>query len=293
MNSVYWREGKSILILNKNHMTKPKLYNFNNYRKYLKTWYDYQKKTSRSFSYRAFSKKAGFSSPNFLKMIIDGQRNLSKSSIQKFCIGLDLNKSESDYFKNLVLLNQAKDHEEKVKFENQLMHSKNIGVIKPLKKDLFDYYNEWFHPVIKELITSPEYKGTPEWLVKKMNPKITVFQARKSIELLERLGFIKKEGKKWIQANPVVTTGAEISSSTIINYHQNMLKLAYGLLPNVSAEKRDISSLTIGLSKNHLPVLKKMVQNFRKDIIKTFGSVNTPEEVVFLNLQLLPLTNFE
>ena len=44
----------------------------------------YLKATKPQFSYRYFSRVAGFSSPNFLKLVAEGQRNLSPKSIAKF-----------------------------------------------------------------------------------------------------------------------------------------------------------------------------------------------------------------
>src|SRR5512133_3155273 len=83
------------------------------YREFLLHTFEEKKSKHDFYSYRLFSQKAGFKSPNFLKLVIDGERNLTKESIFKTCKAFSLNKKESDYFENLVFLNQSKSLEEK------------------------------------------------------------------------------------------------------------------------------------------------------------------------------------
>src|SRR5438045_8662218 len=97
-------------------MEKPNLFEYEDYRKYLKDLYDFQKKNRRSFSFRFFSHHAGFTSPNYLKLVMDGARNLTEESIQKFANGFKLNQQETDFFKNLVFFTQAKTSEEKSRY---------------------------------------------------------------------------------------------------------------------------------------------------------------------------------
>ena len=92
---------------------KISIYDYINYREYLKDYYTLQKTTTKFFSYWYFSGKAGFSSQNVLKQVIDGQRNVAKKSIHKFCTALNLSEVESQYLGLLVRFNQSKNPEEK------------------------------------------------------------------------------------------------------------------------------------------------------------------------------------
>src|SRR3990172_7163201 len=88
------------------------IFNYTDYRAFLADFYKEAKKT-KSISLRAFSKKAGFTSPNYPKMVMDGDRNLTEESITRFVSALELNKQEEEFFRNLVLFNQAKSHAKK------------------------------------------------------------------------------------------------------------------------------------------------------------------------------------
>src|SRR3989338_9919808 len=89
------------------NIKKPNIFEYDNYRSFLKDLYALLKQEKSAFSFRFFSRQAGFRSPNFLKLVMEGKRNLSPESIEKFAKGLKLNKNEADFFRRLVLLNQA------------------------------------------------------------------------------------------------------------------------------------------------------------------------------------------
>src|SRR5690349_5207588 len=67
------------------------VYEYLDYRAFLRDHYAAKKAASRAFSYRSFSKRAGVSSPNYLKLVIEGKRNLSGKMAERFALacGLD------------------------------------------------------------------------------------------------------------------------------------------------------------------------------------------------------------
>ncbi len=89
----------------------PVLGEYTDFRLYLKDVYEYRRATEstgiRSYSYSTFSAAADIKSPNYLKLIIEGRRNLSDDMITRFARALRLNRSESDEFRSLVLYGQA------------------------------------------------------------------------------------------------------------------------------------------------------------------------------------------
>ena len=79
------------------------IYNFTDYREFLKDRYRQLKINDPLFSFRHFSKSAGFGSPNYLKLVMDGKRNLSAEAIAKFAKGLRLDNHESEYKADFVI----------------------------------------------------------------------------------------------------------------------------------------------------------------------------------------------
>lgn len=270
------------------------LFHYLDYRKFLKDYYQTAKKTRAGFSLRMFSKKAGFTSSNFFKLVKDGDRNLTEKSVIKFMRGLELNKQEQDFFKNLVHFTQAQSHQEKDFYYKKLLQSQKFNNIKPLEKQQYEFYSTWYHSVVRELIASSEFDGSLKWLAQKIRPEISEKEIEKSIRLLENLGFIcQTSDGRWKQTSPLVSTGDECQSLILLNYHKSLLSLAKNQLDKIPPHLRDVSALTLGIDKKLLPHLKKRIQEFRKDILKMVADQDLPNEVVVLSMQLLPVTNHE
>lgn len=271
--------------------SKVNLFEYKDYRSFLKDWYHQAKETRPSFSYRTFAKKAGFNTSNFMMLVMKGQRNLTEASLTKFVKGLDLNKQEQEFFRNLVFFNQAKTHAEKNVYYQGLLQSKKFRQLKSIEKRAYEYYSTWYHPVIRELIVSKDFDGTPEWLAKRLSPAITSAQAAKSINLLESLGFIKKaKSNKWKQTSPIVSTGPALKSHVVHNYHKSLLNLTMEVMDRLTVEHRDVSALTLGVKRERLAEIRNKIRDFRQEILKMAATDTEPEEVVQLQLQFFPVT---
>ena len=277
----------------KSEETKIIIFNYLDYRKYLQDWYVAAQKGRVPVSLRLFSRRAGLTSSNYLKLVMDGTRNLSEESAGKFATALKLKREEIDYFKNLVLFNQAKSHEDKDSYYQFLIQVRHFHHIHQLEMDQYEFYSHWYHSVVRELVTSNGCED-PAVMAAKIFPSLSVEEVCESIELLKRLKLIKKnKAKKWEQTTPLITTGQEPASHVIFNYHRQVLELARDLLPEVPYQLRDMSSMTIGLPRGKIEVLKKKIAAFRKDILKTISTYENLEDVVLLNIQLFPVTKIE
>ena len=274
--------------------SKVNIFKYQDYREFLRDWYLEAKKSRHSYSFRLFSKKAGFKTSNFMMLVMKGQRNLTEESLQKFIIGLGLNKQEQEFFRNLVFYNQAESHEDKNFYYQRLLQSKKFRQVKPIEKKQYDYYSAWYHPVIRELVVSKDFDGTPEWLSRRLSPPITLSQAEKSVKLLEDLGFIKKTApNRWEQTSTIVSTGPELKSVVVHNYHKALLDLSKDVMDTLSINDRDTSALTLGVKRGRLPEIREKIREFRQEILKMVASDTEPEEVAQLHMQFFPVTKKE
>jgi uncharacterized protein (TIGR02147 family) len=235
--------------------------------------------------------KAGFSSPNFLKLVIEGKRNISNKSILKFAAFFKLNKEETEFFENLVLMNQSSNSEQKKYYYGKL--SSLTGYIKKklLEKQQYEYLSNWYNIVVRELICLCNKKFNPEKICKLLIPSITKKELYDSITLLENLNLIKKINKyEWKQNDPIISTGAEVSYISTINYHKEMLRLATLSLDNTSHTERDISSISVFISKKYIDKYKKLLYDFQDQLLKLANEEQNREKMVQINFQMFPLT---
>ena len=269
----------------------PSVYAYLDYRAFLRDFYAAKKLASRGFSYRSFSKKAGFTSPNYLKLVIDGKRSLSPKMAERFAHAAGLDKDASRYFVHLVGFNQAKTSTEKAQFYDKLTAFKSYRQAHKLDIAHAAYYSDWYMPAIRELAASVNFREDAEWIADQMIPKITPLQAQRALDTLVDLGLLVRSPQgRLVQADALLSTGPETRGLHITAFHRVMAQRAIESIDLVPAPERDISSLTLCLGKDGLKILKDRLQHFRRELLELSALEAQPEQVVQVNFQLFPLS---
>jgi uncharacterized protein (TIGR02147 family) len=251
----------------------------------------FKKETMPSYSYRYFSRLAGFSSPNFLKLVMEGERNLTNTSVAGIARGFKLKKPERDFFENLVFMNQATEHAEQDHYYRKMIAAKSHGKIKTIETARYEYFSRWYLPVIRELVVFGDRKMTAEQIAEKLYPAVRTKDVETALRRLEALGLIlKDEQGQWQQTDSLISTGPEVSSLLITNFHKEMIRLAEESITRHPAKTRDITALTISMKKNRMAELKQKIADFRKDILKEFATDESSDQVIQINIQAFPLT---
>ena len=273
-------------------MTAPIIYNYLDYRSFLKDLFSFKKNNNKNFSHRFLAARSGFSSPNFIKLVIDGKRNLKIESINKIAHGFGLNKQEHEFFKNLALMNQSDRQVKKDFYYKQMLSVRGYTNRHKIEKAKYEYFSKWYYPVIKEVITFSQENLSPEEIGKLLTPIISPSQVKKAIAVLQKLEMIElDEEGKWRQCNPIISTGPEVSSIIVTNFHKEMLKLATESIERHPSEERDITALTIGINKTSMPEIKKRIAALRKELLELACSEEESDQVIQINFQAFPLAN--
>ena len=184
---------------------------YTDYRQFLRDFYEDRKKRSKSFSHRQFCRKAGLTSPSFLKEVIDGKRSLTDVSIAQFIQGLGLTDLDAAFFGALVRFNQATDSATKQQYLDQMrgLRRKVQAAVVPL--DRYDYYSKWYHPVLRELAVHRIWNDDWAAMARCVRPQIKAREAREGIALLEKKAGIYSEFQKLEIVPPILGDGLEVS----------------------------------------------------------------------------------
>ncbi len=267
------------------------LFEYMNFRDFLRDFYEHKRQEHSFYSYRLFSQKAGFSSPNFLKLVIDGKRNLSKESVFKCMRALNLTKPETDYFENLVFFNQSQTLDEKNAYLAKLLKHRKKSEPGRIEESEFEYYSAWYHPVIRELATAKDFRDDFRALGKMIIPAISGDEVQKSVQLLLKLGYIvRSEQGGYEKTSLSLSTGPQVRSVAVANYHKEMLRLASESIERIPAGRRDISSLTLSVSDETYAMLKEKIVAFRRELLSIAEAQPRADIVAQVNIQLFPLS---
>lgn len=264
------------------------------YRAFLRDFYNERKANGRGFSYRSFSRKAELKSPNYLKLVIDGERNLSADMAERFAAACGLDEDEARYFTDLVAFNQATSLADRDKHYAKLTGYQRYRKAHKLDLAHAAYYSAWYMPAIRELAARSDFRADPEWISARLVPSITRLEAERALQTLLELGLLVRtpEGKV-LQTETLLSTGPETRGLHIAAYHRGMMQRAMDSIDLVAPEERDISSLTMCLGANGLQAFKARVQRFRRELLELSALEDDPEQVVQMSFQLFPLSRKE
>jgi uncharacterized protein (TIGR02147 family) len=267
------------------------VFEYLDYRAFLADFYAERKRQARGFSFRAFSRRAGLKSPNYLKLVIDGARNLSPPMAERFAQACGLEGDAARFFVDLVAFNQAATSVEREKQYAKLTGFRRYRQAHKLDVAHAAYYSAWYMPAIRELCAAADFRPDPDWIARQLVPPITRAEANRALETLLELGLVVRRADGSIaQTEALLSTGAETRGLHIASYHRGMMERAMAAIDLVTAAERDISSLTLCLSTGGLRLLKERVQRFRRELLELSAREQDPEQVVQLNFQLFPLT---
>lgn len=270
------------------------VYRYLDYRAFLRDAYRDRKQHQRGFSYRWFSRRAGLSSPNFLKLVIDGKRNLTVASARRFAAAFDLNVTETAFFCDLVAFNQARSPAEKNEYYERIRASRRHREVRALDHHEFDYFSRWYYPAVRELVACKGFRDDPAWIARRLVPPITPAQARHALELLTKLGLLRRDADGTLrQGEMLVSTGPEVRSLAVGNFHRQMMERAAASIELVAREERDISGLTVALSDEACHRFKQRIVELRAELLQLSAAETEATRVVQLNFQLFPLATTE
>ena len=272
-------------------MLQPNLFQYSDYRQFLRDVYETNKARTPSFSYRYLSLKGGVNSSAFFKYVIEGKRNLSKGTLLKACLAFGLKDRDAEYFENLVFFNQAKTIKEKNLYFDRLTRLRGLFDAKRVEESQFAYYGRWYHSAVRELLHISRHTGDWKAMAQTLLPAITPKQAEESVALLHRLGMIRKDAQgRWKQVDPVLTTGNPIASQVVINFQMMMLDLAREAYDRCPPAERLMSSTTLAIGEAGMDLYKKKIRQLRSELLELARVEEKPDRVYQLNVNFFPIS---
>jgi uncharacterized protein (TIGR02147 family) len=269
----------------------PNIFEYFDYHKYLQDFYNEKKLTSPFFSYRFISKHVEID-PGYLIKVFQGKKNLSAFSAPRFGELLKLNKRESEYFELLILFGKAKSKTEIAGYFEKLV-SYSAFKSTTLNAERFEYFQNWQYVAVRELLGFYEFYGDYKQLAKMIRPPVSVAEARKAIAVLLRLGLIERYNNgRYGSTSRFVTTGEEWHSLAVRKFQEQTIRLAGEALERIPKEERDISTLTLSLSKTGFEYMRECLRQCRRQLLEIAEKETNAECVYHVDFQMFPVTQF-
>lgn len=280
----------------------PKLADYMEYRQFLADWFAYRRKLSakeiRPYGYQMFSAAANIKSPNYLKMIIEGRRNLSDDMVGKFGKALGFQKEQTEEFRYLVHWNQATDPVERNVYLKKLSE---LRVEKKLRsgeidRKTWDKIPNWVAWVLYAMVDQEGVKFDLASLKKTLRGKASEHEIDEALKSLLAGGELVRDEATGVisKSRNLIESPEDVPVALIRKLQAQLMLLGLESLYQDAATDREFGTLTMSLTKAEFEEVKFKLRQMRKSLHKdntVARGQGLGERVYQLNIQLFPVTN--
>lgn len=267
---------------------------YTDYRAFLKNYYTELKKSVPGFSYKYMAERAGFSSRSFQKLVIDGKKNLTKESIHKIAKALRLNKKATEYFENIVFFTQVKELDRKLYYLELIDKFRKRNKPEMLLPAEYGYLEEWYFPILREIVELPEFEEEPEKISKTLLFALKPDIIKKSIDFLLSEGFLQRDDKgRLVKKEKTLHTGRVEHDETLAvkvrKFHLKMIRLAAKAVADFPNDIRHVTNTTLSMSKESYEKALRRIETMRYELLELAASDDEADQIYQLNINLFPM----
>lgn len=252
-----------------------------------------KKKRNPEFSLGFLANEIQMTEKVLVSEVLTGKRPLSVREAERTGEILGLHGREMQYFMKLRGQETGKVAKTSGRAGRNPAGSRPGKTFRPvrLKKDQRAYFSKWYHAAIREIATVVRLKGNHKKLGQLLTPRVSPQEVKQSIELLVRLGLLSElpEGG-YAQTGPMLLAGSIHTKDAVHGFQRDMIGLASESLRRHTKDERNISGLTVGLSRKMAKTFSKEIDAFRKRLREMALSDSAAQRVYQVNLHLFPLS---
>lgn len=274
-------------------MERTNLFEFTDYRSFLKAQFEDTKKKNPKWSYGAWTKKLGLKNATSLTKIINGQREAGSEITAKLCGYFKFSATEEQYFEDLIRISKSQKDPERIEYllERLRKVSRRPGFW-ILNEEQFSAISHWWFYAIRRMIFLKDFQDDPKWIAQNLRFKVTATQIRRALDILLKNGFLKRDPQTHILKLGQVSlnTSDDLSSEGLKRFHEGVLDIARESIRSTSPEEREISGLTLSVSADKVPEAKKWLRKMQDEFSDLFAAREKSDSVYQFETLFFPLT---
>lgn len=272
-------------------LAPPNICRYSDYRRFLTDAYAFKKRSRAGVSFRALAARAGFRSPNYLQLVMKGERNLSNDSAARVAKAFGLKGAEKAYFESLVARDNAANPGDQERAEKRVLGSAKRLMTREIHQAQAEVLARWYLLPLRELVFLPDFEADGAWMAARMRGLVTARQAEEGLATLIRAGFLVEKKGRLVACDPVIETQPDgFDFYRVLVSHQETLTTWVKALEGLKADERELGLINIPISSARLPEFKQRIRAFQDEIIGWLQDEKDPDQVVQLGTYLIPLT---
>jgi len=272
---------------------QPSIYQYLDYRQFLKDFITHKRQTSATFSLEQLGRKTGCLTKSHISLIVSGKRALTNRRATALGKALGINERELAYYHKLIQFNQAKDDLEKETFLKEMMSQLGRSLEANISMKSYQILEDWHCIAIRELARLPNFDPNPHAIAAKLKGLITPQEVKKALKVLLEVNMLRmSDDGQILPTSESLRTSDEVNSIAIRRYHQSCLNLGAKIIETEPIESREFGSVTILINPEDIPKIKELIKDLRENVLAL--SSNQPSEkakVTQVNIQMYQLSH--
>lgn len=271
---------------------KPDVFNYHDYRRFLKDWFAFAKETF-GISLRQTATDSGLS-VSYLSMVLAGNRNLSGRALEKFLPILELSFPRITYFKLLQTIGDSESHAERIEALDKLQKQSGYKKMNPKELEVYRYLSHWYYVAIREMVELPQFRLDANWIQDRLNYPVPLSEINEALKFLKEFNFIEElPGNKARLAEKRVDCFEGIYKIALSNFYKEMFQLASQSIEKTPRAKRNLSFETMAISSENFDELKQILDDARKKVEALGARVKSPDSIYHVSFAAFPIASLE
>jgi hypothetical protein len=160
-----------------------------------------------------------------------------------------------------------------------------------ISPEQYEFYDKWYSAAVRDILSLYPFEGNYRELAQLVDPPLSVREARSAIELLERLGLIRRGSRGvYMQANPIVRAQAQGYDVALARFAMGMMDRARDALDRLPKSERSISWVGFSVSRETYERMQEEILAFRSRMLKLAEQDPNPDRAYHFNMQLFPVS---
>lgn len=272
------------------------IFGFVDFKRFLADAYETRAESDARFTKTSICRRMGLpNSRSFFSDIIAGKKLLSNSKMELLIPIFGLEGDEAQYFRFLVLYNQTLVKDEKEFYLDQLI-ALNRTPWMLVDKNAYEFYRDWWTSAIRAYLDIADISDISanseecEKIAKALYPPVPVPQVKASLELLQRLGYIRQNQRGyWKPGDKILFSKSDANDALVKRYQAKCIELGLAALYDSDLHPKTFVTRTVSVSTDIYGKIEKKLQKFLSEVRSLVHKDERPaDQLCQLNIQLFP-----
>jgi len=263
------------------------IFEYLDYRSYLKDVYEERKSESPFYSYRVMAESFGLFPSNVFR-ILHGDAHLPARCQSRALDVLGLSGRSAEYFQMLIAYSREKSEKARMAILEKALALRDVSR-RSLEERELEYFQHWWTSVVRAQLELSDGRAEPSEMGASLSPAVAPEDVMASLELLKELGLVKKASSgRLFPTDAHLTAGGEAKARAVHGFQRQIMSLASEALARFPVEERDVSTLTLTVDERAFGEIREMIRECRRQIQKRVEESLGADRVMHLAMAFFP-----